>query len=85
MNLGTHVPDGERRKPIDNEVYRTKVKATLSIRMFATRLSHLWCVTDFHYNTRVRSNLFDKIMHEIFIRNLQKNLSLSGFFLIEGC
>ena len=30
MNLGTHVPDGERRKPIDNEVYRTKVKVTTS-------------------------------------------------------
>jgi hypothetical protein len=25
MKLGTHVPDGERRKPIDNEVCRTKV------------------------------------------------------------
>ena len=24
MNLGTHMPDGERRKPI--EVYRSKVK-----------------------------------------------------------
>ena len=84
MKLGTHMPDGERRKPIDIEVCTSKVKATLSIHMFATRLSHLWCVTDFHYNTRVRSNLFDKIMQEIFIRNLQKNLSLSGFFLIEG-
>ena len=26
MNLGTHMPDGERRKPIDIEVYRSKVK-----------------------------------------------------------
>ena len=26
MKLGTHMPDGERRKPIDNEVCRTKVK-----------------------------------------------------------
>ena len=31
MKLGTHVPDGERRKPIDNEeVCRTKVKVTTS-------------------------------------------------------
>jgi hypothetical protein len=28
--LGTHMPDGERRKPIDNEVCRTKVKVTTS-------------------------------------------------------
>jgi hypothetical protein len=39
MKLGTHMTDGERRKPIDNEVCRTKVKVTLSIHMFATRLS----------------------------------------------
>jgi hypothetical protein len=26
MNLGTHMPDGERRKPIDIEVCRSKVK-----------------------------------------------------------
>jgi hypothetical protein len=30
MKLGTHVPDGERRKPIDNEVCRIKVKVTTS-------------------------------------------------------
>jgi hypothetical protein len=30
MNLGTHMPDGERRKPIDIEVCRTKVKITTS-------------------------------------------------------
>jgi hypothetical protein len=30
MKLGTHVPDGERRKPIDNEVCRTKLKVTTS-------------------------------------------------------
>jgi hypothetical protein len=54
MKLGTHMPDGERRKPIDIEICRTKVKVTtsenttkFSIDMFATRLSHLWCVTDF--------------------------------------
>jgi hypothetical protein len=28
MKLGTHMPVGERRKPIDNEVCRTKVKVT---------------------------------------------------------
>ena len=28
MKLGKHLPDGERRKPIDNEVCRTKVKVT---------------------------------------------------------
>ena len=47
MKLGTHMPDGERGKPIDIEVCRSKVKVTLSIHMFATLLSHLWCVTDF--------------------------------------
>jgi len=30
MKLGTHLPDGKRRKPIDNEVCRTKVKVTTS-------------------------------------------------------
>ena len=45
MNFGTHMPDGERRKSVDIEVCRSKVKVTLSIHMFATRLSHLWCVT----------------------------------------
>ena len=30
MKFGTHMPDGERRKPIDIEVCRTKVKVTIS-------------------------------------------------------
>jgi hypothetical protein len=30
IKLGTHMPDGERQKPIDNEVCRTKVKVTTS-------------------------------------------------------
>ena len=30
MNLGTHMPDGEWRRPIDLEVCRTKVKVTTS-------------------------------------------------------
>ena len=47
MNLDTHMADGERRKPINIEVCRSKVKVTLPIHMFATRLSHLWCITDF--------------------------------------
>ena len=34
MKLDTHMPDGERRKPIDIEVCRSKVKVTLSIHMF---------------------------------------------------
>jgi hypothetical protein len=29
MKLGTHMPDGERRKPIEIAVCRTKVKVTL--------------------------------------------------------
>ena len=56
MKLGTHVPDGERRKPIDIEVCRSKVKVTLSIYMFATRLSHLWCVTDFDFDLYYRNS-----------------------------
>jgi hypothetical protein len=30
MNLGTHMPDGKRRKPVGIEVCRTKVKVTTS-------------------------------------------------------
>jgi hypothetical protein len=30
MKLGTHMPGGERRKPIDKEDRRTKVKVTTS-------------------------------------------------------
>ena len=30
MKLGTHMPDGERRRPIDIEDRRTKVKVTTS-------------------------------------------------------
>jgi hypothetical protein len=30
MKLGTHMPDSERKKPIDIEVCRTKVKVTTS-------------------------------------------------------
>jgi hypothetical protein len=30
MKLGAHMPDGERRKPIDIEVCRAKVKVTTS-------------------------------------------------------
>jgi hypothetical protein len=30
MNLGTHMLDGKRRKPIDIEVCRSKVKVTSS-------------------------------------------------------
>jgi hypothetical protein len=30
MKLGTHMPDGEWRKPVDNEVCRAKVKVTTS-------------------------------------------------------
>ena len=30
MKLGTHMPDDERRKPIDIEVCRTKIKVTTS-------------------------------------------------------
>jgi hypothetical protein len=29
MKLGTHMPDGEMRKPIDIEVCRTKVRSQL--------------------------------------------------------
>ena len=32
MKLGTHMPDSERRKPIDIDVCRTKVKVTNLIR-----------------------------------------------------
>jgi hypothetical protein len=30
MKLGTHMPGGERRKPIDIEDHRTKIKVTTS-------------------------------------------------------
>jgi hypothetical protein len=41
MNIGTHMPDGERRKPIDIEVCRSKA---MSIHMFATRLIHFMAI-----------------------------------------
>jgi hypothetical protein len=31
MNLGTHMPDGERRKPIDIEVCRSKITTRTKI------------------------------------------------------
>ena len=34
MKLGTHMPDGGRRKPINNEVCRTKVKVTNIVYFF---------------------------------------------------
>jgi hypothetical protein len=53
MNLGTHMPGGERWKPIDIEVCRSKVKVALSIHMFATR-----CVTDF---SKLPDRMSDKL------------------------
>jgi hypothetical protein len=41
MKLGTHLPDGERRKPIDMEVCRTKVKVTTSKNR--TKIRYLFC------------------------------------------
>jgi hypothetical protein len=73
MNLGTHMPDGERRKPIDIEVCRSKVKVTLSIHMFATLLSHLWCITDFllvqflHYHITYFTILIPHIDHDVYV------------------
>ena len=46
MTLGTNMSGGKRRKHIDIEVCRSKVKVALSIHIIATRLSHLWYVTD---------------------------------------
>jgi hypothetical protein len=41
MKLGTHMPDGERRKPIDIEVCRTKVKVTTSKNR--TKIRYFFC------------------------------------------
>jgi hypothetical protein len=41
MNLGTHMPDGERRKPIDIEVCRSKVKVTTSKNR--TKIRYFFC------------------------------------------
>jgi hypothetical protein len=41
MILGMHMPDGERRKPIDIEVCRTKVKVTTSKNR--TKIRYLFC------------------------------------------
>jgi hypothetical protein len=41
MKLDTPMPDGERRKPIDNEVCRTKVKVTTSKNR--TKIRCLFC------------------------------------------
>jgi hypothetical protein len=56
MKLGRHMPDGERRKPIDIEVCRSKVKVTLSIHVFATRLSHL---TKMYYKLSLKYQRFE--------------------------
>jgi hypothetical protein len=41
MKLGTHMPGGERRKPIDIEVCRTKVKVTTSKNK--TKIGYFFC------------------------------------------
>ena len=41
MKLGTHMTDGERRKPIDIEVCRTKVKVTTSKNR--TKIKYFFC------------------------------------------
>jgi hypothetical protein len=41
MNLVTHMPAGERRKPIDIEVCRTKVKVTTYKNR--TKIRYLFC------------------------------------------
>ena len=41
MKLGTHMPDGERRKPIDIEVCRSKVKVTTSKNI--TKIRYFFC------------------------------------------
>jgi hypothetical protein len=41
MKLGTHMPVGERMRPIDNEVCRTKVKVTTSKNK--TKIRYLFC------------------------------------------
>ena len=56
MKLGTHMADGERRKPIDIEVCRTKVKVTTSKNR--TKLRYFFCfarylkneMSDLHVN-----------------------------------
>jgi hypothetical protein len=68
MNLGTLMPDGERRKPIDIEVCRSKA---LSIHMFATRLSHLWCVTDFFCYKNIGIKFTVHVSEITFIRYAQ--------------
>jgi hypothetical protein len=39
MNLGTHMPGGERRKPIDIEYRRTKVKGSCDFDLCPTNLN----------------------------------------------
>jgi hypothetical protein len=41
MKLGTHMPDGERRKPIDIEVFWTKVKVATSKNR--TKIIYFFC------------------------------------------
>ena len=41
MKLCTHMPDGERRKPIDINDFRTKVKVTISTNR--TTIRYLFC------------------------------------------
>ena len=43
MKFGTHMPDGERRKPIDIEVCKTKVKVTTSKNRTKIRYFYCFC------------------------------------------
>jgi hypothetical protein len=58
MNLGTHMPDGERRKPIDIEVCRSKVKVTTS----KNRTKIYVCLCIMYYVLHVFSVLFFEIV-----------------------
>ena len=53
MKLGTHMPAGERRKPIDIEVCRTKVKVTTYKNR--TKIRYLFCFRTISYEQNVGS------------------------------
>ena len=55
MKLGTHMPDGERRKPIYIEVCRTKVKVTTSKNI--TKIRYFFCFRTISKERNVGSKL----------------------------
>ena len=59
MKLGTHMPDGERRKPIDIEVCSSKVKVTTS-----KNRTQIWYYKQAGNKTQAHTNKRNKLANK---------------------